>query len=50
VAVGGLVPSGVVFFAVDNPEAVGTYKVWAQISTTAGRERTGVVLVNVDTV
>jgi hypothetical protein len=50
VAVGGLVPSGVVFFAVDNPEAVGTYKVWAQIRTTAGRERTGVVLVNVDAV
>jgi len=50
VPVGGAVPSGQVFFAVDNPEAAGAYKVWAQISTTAGRERTGVVLVNVDTV
>jgi hypothetical protein len=50
VPVGGAVSSGVVFFAVDDPTGPGTYKVWAQISTTAGRERTGVVLVNVGAV
>jgi hypothetical protein len=50
VAVGGLVPSGVVFFAVDDPIAPGDYKVWVQISTVAGREVTRSVIVNASTV
>lgn len=48
VAVGGALSSGVVKLAVDDPTAAGEYKVWAQIATTAGRERTGVIVVRVD--
>lgn len=48
VAVGGALSSGVVKLAVDDPTAVGEYKVWAQIATTAGRERTGVIVVRVE--
>ena len=48
VAVGGALSSGVVKLAVDDPTAVGDYKVWAQIATTAGRERTGVIVVRVE--
>lgn len=48
VAVGGVLSSGVVKLAVDDPTAVGEYKVWAQIATAAGRERTGVIVVRVD--
>jgi hypothetical protein len=50
VPVGGAVPSGVVFFAVDDPIAPGDYKVWVQISTVAGREVTRSVIVNASTV
>jgi len=50
VPVGGAVPSGVVFFAVDDPIAPGDYKVWVQISTVAGREVTRAVIVNASTV
>lgn len=48
VAVGGALSSGVVKLAVDDPTAVGEYKVWAQIATTAGRERTGEIVVRVE--
>jgi hypothetical protein len=50
VPVGGALPSGVVFFAVDDPIAPGDYKVWVQISTVAGREVTRSVIVNASTV
>lgn len=48
VSVGGALTSGVVKLAVDDPAAVGDYKVWAQITTAAGRERTGVIIVRVE--
>lgn len=48
VSVGGALSSGVVRVAVDDPAAAGDYKVWAQIATAAGRERTGVIVVRVE--
>lgn len=48
VPVGGPLSSGVVHVAVDDPEATGDYKVWAQIRTVGGDERTGVIVVRVE--
>jgi hypothetical protein len=48
VAIGDPVPLGVVTVSVDDPDGPGLYKAWAQVRTGSGRERTGVVLINVE--
>lgn len=48
VSPGGALASGVVKLAVDDPASIGDYKVWAQITTAAGRKRTGVIVVRVE--